>query len=337
MSRQSRIQRYQIGVKKFLIMRSSYSNKIKENSFFEKMIDQTDHLTPIILLTTLNNSSKNKSFKAHHGYYMTSGVDVLMMIINILDNERYYYSKYDKKEVIDFVEDMPLNAFNCLSENIETLEKNLTTDSAKLKMFKTFYFSVDYIQKRIGYIIKKQNLVGVEPVKKLDIIKYKFKDENILKSKYSKLKKIKEKDLFDYVDKKYCAVGQIAFVIGWLLGTGDEKAIPLLESLGTNFGYMLKISNDFVNLERDIETAKDVTYNLIANYGIHHCFSIFFENKTKLIQGCMELDIYSHTIKEIIDYIEKCFDKCLNNTDLELRSMYSSFTTATTSRTEEDK
>ena len=95
--------------------------------------------------------------------------------------------------------------------------------------------------------------------------------------------------------------------------------------------------NDFINIERDIEYAKDISYNMIANFGIHHCFTIFFEHKEKLIKGCMELDIYSHTMKEIIDYIEKCFDKCLNNTDLELASMYSSFTTATTNNTEDDK
>ena len=156
MSRQSRIQRYQIRIKKFLRTRSCYADKIKQGSFFDYMIDSTDHLFPVILLTTLNNSSKNKSFKAYHGYYMTSGVDVLTMIINIMDNEQYYYNKYDKKEITDFIDDMPLNAFNCLSENIETLEKNLMTDSAKLKMFKTFYFAIDYIQKRIGNIIKKQ-------------------------------------------------------------------------------------------------------------------------------------------------------------------------------------
>ena len=35
-------------------------------------------------------------------------------------------------------------------------------------------------------------------------------------------------------------------------------------------------------------------------------------------------------MKEIIDFIEKCFDKCLNNTDIELASIYSSFTTTNT-------
>jgi geranylgeranyl pyrophosphate synthase len=234
------------------------------------------------------------------------------------------------------MEDTPLKIFKCLSENMKMLEENISSTELKLKLMKTFYFCINYIQEKLSIILKRQYLSGTEFVKKIDLIKFKFKNENILKKKYANLKKIKEEDLFNYVENKYCNITKMAFVIGWLLGTGEEKSTPILEEMGTNFGYMLKISTDFINIERDIENAKDISYNMIANYGIHHCFTIFFEHKEKLIKGCMELDIYSHTMKEIIDYIEKCFDKCLNNTDLELASLYSSFTTAT-NNTEDNK
>jgi hypothetical protein len=49
------------------------------------------------------------------------------------------------------------------------------------------------------------------------------------------------------------------------------------------------------------------------------------DNKTKLLEGTIEMNIYTNTIKEIIDSIEKKFDICLKNTDLELRSVYSSY------------
>lgn len=324
--KQSRIQRYQNGVKKFLITRSVYFNLIENNNFFDYMIKNTDHLLSIVLLTTLNNASNKMCFKGYHGYFIASGIDVLIMCVNILENEKYYYEKYDKKIVNSFLEDVPLKSFKCLTENMKTLENNITSSDMKIKLLRTYYICVNYLQEKLSLISKKHNLNGVENLKKLDVIKFKFKNEDIIKKKYSKLKKIEESELYNYVENKFCSVSKLAFVIGWLLGTGDESFIPILEQLGTNLGYMIKIANDFINIERDIEYSKDVSYNLIANYGIHHCFNIFFSNKEKLIKGCMELNIYSHTMKEIIDYIEKCFDTCLNNTDLELKSMYSSFT-----------
>ena len=330
MNQQSRIQRYQNDIKRFFYNRSIYLNLIENDNFFDFMIKSTDHLTSVAFLTILNKASYKNYFKGYHGYPFASGIDVLMMCVNILENEKYYSSKFDKKHIVNFIEDEPSKIYKCLSENMKTLEENITATDVKLKLMKVFYYCINYIQEKMTTVLKRQPLTGTEYVKKLDIIKFKFKNENILKKKYSKLKKIKEEDLFDYIENKYCNIAKMTFVIGWLLGTGDEKYIPILEKIGTNFGYILKISNDFINLERDIEYAKDISYNMIANYGIHHCFNIFFEHKTKLIKGCMELNIYSHTMKEIIDFIEKCFDKCLNNTDIELASIYSSFTTTNT-------
>jgi hypothetical protein len=109
------------------------------------------------------------------------------------------------------------------------------------------------------------------------------------------------------------------------MGLGDEKMIRNFEKMGTHLGILIKLANDFQNLERDIETSDGVTYNLIANYGIHECFKLFDENKLKLLEGCLTLNVYNTTIKEVIDHIEKKFDDRLKNTDLELASKYSSF------------
>ena len=329
MSQQSRMQRYQNGVKKFLSSRSVYQKMIENNVFFEYMIKKTNNLASTAMLTILKNASNKINYKGCHGYFLASGLDVLIMFVNILENEKYYNAKFGKDNVSKFIEITPFKIFSCLSENMKTLENSVPSTELKLKLQKVFYYSINYIQEKIIYIIKKNIFVGESNVKKLDIINFKFNDVDILKNKYSKLKKINEKDFFSYVEDKYCNITKIAFVVGWLLGLGEEKYVANLEQLGTNFGYMIKISNDFVNLEKDINNSKDITYNMIANYGIHYCFNIFFENKTKLIKGCMELDIYSHTMKEIIDFIEKCFDECLNNTDLDLASTYSSFTKRT--------
>jgi hypothetical protein len=324
----SRISRYQDSISKFLKTKSCFSKSIKDNKTYEDIINTTDHILPIVALTILNSQYKKKNFKTHHGYFMASGIDVLATVINILDNRKYYDDTFGKSCIIDFLSEMPIYVFKCLSQNVEVLE-NLIEKEKALKIFHT---ALNHLQLAVPKIVKQTDFETNTKVKKTDIIKFNFDNKNIIKSKYKKLKQIDKDHLINYVDQKYGLVCQCAFVLGWLLGMGEEKMIPSLERIGTHLGLMLKISNDFTNLERDINTAETTTHNLIANYGIHTCFSLFMESKLKLIEGCLTLDIYTVTIKEISDHIEKKFDKCLKNTNIELNSVYSSFTDNTKSK-----
>ena len=174
-------------------------------------------------------------------------------------------------------------------------------------------------------ITKYEEFKADDKVHKTDIIKYKFNDKSLINEKYRKLNMMAKDKLIDYVERTYGSVCQCSFVLGWLLGFGDEKMVHNLERLGIHLGILIKLSNDFKNLERDIINASTLSSNLIVNYGIHECFRLFDESKLKLLEGCLTLDIYNITIKEVIDHIEKNFDNHLKNTDLELVSRYSSF------------
>jgi geranylgeranyl pyrophosphate synthase len=160
---------------------------------------------------------------------------------------------------------------------------------------------------------------------KTDIIKFKFDDFNATLDKYKKLKLVNKDTLIDHINKTYGATCQCAFVVGWLLGLGDHKMINNLERLGTHLGLLIKLANDFVNLERDIKYTEQRSVNMLVNYGVHQSFDLFSDSKVKLIEGTMTFVIYNPTIKEVIYFIEKKFDMCLNNTELELDSKYSSF------------
>lgn len=318
----SRIVRYQESISRFLKTKSCFSKTIKDSKSYDDIINTTNHLTPIVLLTILNNQYKKKNFKTHHGYYMASGIDILMTVANICDNELYYKTKFGIKAVNDFVSEMPFLVFYCLSQNIETLETIIDKD----KIIKMYHQSLTQLQSKISKIIQRPELIGVSSMKKTDIIKFHFSNKQLIQTKYKKLKKIDRDILINYVDQKYGFVCQTAFTMGWLLGLGDEKMIPNLERLGTHLGLMFKIANDFTFLERDIEYSDKVSYNLIVNYGIHECFSLFMESKIKLLNGCLSMNIFTSTMKEIVDHIERQFDVCLKNTDIELNSVYSSFT-----------
>lgn len=320
----SRISRYQESIVRFVKTKSSYSDTIKSNIEMENLINTNNHEPSIILLTVLSGLYKKKNMKSHHGYYVASGIDLLMLYVIINDNFTYYENKLEKENLKNILNQTPIHIFECLSQNIETVENSFEKD----KITKIYRKINTFVHKKVLEITKYKEFVGIDHVHRTDIIKYKFTDKNIINSKYRKLKIIDKDILIDHIEMTYGSVCQCAFVIGWLLGLGDEKMINNLERLGTHLGFLIKLSRDFKNIERDINYSNnDVSMNLIINYGIHECFALFMESKIKLLEGCLTLDIYNITIKEVIDYIEKGFDCQLKNTNLEMESKYSSFST----------
>lgn len=319
----SRINKYQDSVGKFTKSKSSFSKFIKDNKIIETILIDSDHLAPIILLTITNNQNKKKGLKTHHGYYMASAIEMMMVMVQMIDNRKFYENKYGKNNIDILINEIPLHAFECLAQNIETLE-NISNDKQD-KILKICRKTLDYLSKKLIQVSQSNTLVGTINAKKTDIIKYKFADKNIINDKYKKLKRVDKDKLINYIDQKYGSVYQCAFYIGWLLGFGDEKVLNNFERLGSHLGLLVKLSRDFSNLEKDIDNAVGVSSNLIVNYGIHECFSLFSESKLKLIEGSMILDVYTITLKEILNHLESKFNQCLNKTELELKSMYSSF------------
>jgi hypothetical protein len=343
----SRISRYQESMLRFVKTKSSFCDIIKlsidvdninacntlqqtyknndndneKDSDLGKFIHIGDHEASITLLTILNGQNKKMNMKLHHGYYMASGIDLLMLHNEICDNPNYYTNTYGDECISNILAQMPIHINECLHQNIETLENFLE----KEKIIKLHRKISSYLRQKLIDITKYENITGNSHVHKTDIIKFKFDDKSLITNKYKKMKLIDKDILINHVNKTYGLTCQCAFVLGWLLGLGDYKMINNLERLGTHLGLLIKLSKDFANLERDIKYSDKTSFNMLVNYGIHESFDLFTESKVKLIEGCLTLGIYNTTIKEVIDFIEKKFDTCLNNTDLELESRYSSF------------
>lgn len=317
----SRIFRYQESINRFIKTRSCFSQVIKDDKSFNEIINKHDHYMSIILLTIASNQYKKKKVKPPHGYYMATSIDTMSIIASLLNNEKYYIDKYGDIFVVNFVKETTVNILKCISQNMESFEDILE----KEHIIKIYHSITNFLYDKLVNLIKYVKMEGIIDAKKMDLIKYHFNDPKIIDDKYKKIKKIDKDKLLQYVNDKYGSVAQCAFVIGWLLGLGEDDKIPVLESLGKSFGLMLKISNDFENLERDLETSDGLSYNLVVNYGIYECFSMFMDNKLKIFNGCLELDIFNITIKEVIDNMENKIDSVLKKTDMELKSEWSSF------------
>lgn len=319
----SRLLRYQNSIADFIKKKSTYSNLIKSYDIFDTELDLSNHEAAILMITVSNGQFKKHNMRTHHGYYIASGIDLMMLYVNIYDNIKYYKTLLDDDLIKKISNSMNIYVFETISQNIEILEDSASKD----KLLQTNRNIVNNVHLKLLELINCERHIGTEKPRKTDIIKYRYEDKDIIDNKYKKLKLIKSDNLMNYVESTYGVVCQTALIVGWLLGGGDNKlaTITRLNNIGMSLGYLIKISRDFKNIERDMNNVTNNTSNnMVINMGIYNCFELFDKHKISFLEGIEMMDIYSITIKEMVDNVEKIFDSCLENTDLELKSLYSS-------------
>jgi hypothetical protein len=317
----SKLLKYKESISKFIKQKSCYSNFLSENESYNKIIDSCDNMSSaivIIVLNTLFHKYKSKSF---HGFHISACVTLMMVIIAIKDNPLYYNEIYGQDAIDMLLRFAPIHIYDCIFNNSRTMENAISKDKITdiQKDINT------YTKNTLINILTQNNFKKISNVKKTDLIKYNFLNKNIIATKYRHLKKIDKTELLNNVDTNYGSVCKFVFISTWLLGQGKKSDIPQLEKIGSSCGLLIKIINDFINVERDIEITNNVSSNLIINLGIDECFNLYDEHKNKFIEGCFILDIYNKTMKEIIDKIESTFNECLQSAEMDLKTQYSSF------------
>lgn len=316
----SRISRYQDSVNRFITKRIGVSNNNLVKEIVMENIKNNDFVLPIILLTILNNQSKQNNMSVH-GYYMATGIEYLYIIFKLLDNKSYHVDKMGYDKYYNAVTTLMLYVMSSLQSNLESIQS-----SNKDKSSGIFNISFKNINDKILTLMEEIKFEFTDSKKKTDLIKYHFKDVESAQKKWPKLKQIKKEQFFKYINTKIGSITQITIITGWLLGGGDEKMIPVLEKLGNNLAVLLKLSNDFENLEKDFNNSSDnITTNFILNYGIQEAFELFTDSKQKFIEGALLSKIYTSTLKEVIDIIESKIDPVIDQTSPDLKSTYSSY------------
>lgn len=300
----SRISRYQDSINKFFKNKSCSLFSENNKNIVENMYPEINHIISILLLTTLNSQCRKGNIK-FHGYYIATGIDILWMIVKINDSKKYYDNIYGDIQIYNFCLESTILIYNCLSQNINSFQ-----DINNNKIIKIYQNCINYLNKNINKCISynkiKNGNINVNP------LIYKFTKSNT-NDEYLKLKSINETDIDKYICEKYGTLCSIALTLGWLMGNGDDKMIPIIEKIGINFGYIIKIANDFKNIERDINNSdNNISTNIVINIGIIKSYIKFIENKTSFIENSLFLGIYNITIKEIMDIIEKEIDIYLN-------------------------
>jgi hypothetical protein len=312
----SRISRYQESLSKFIKNKNIdeyFSEQFKEK-IYEKMID-SDHLGGIIVSTLFNHNSKKSNFKGH-GYFLAVAIDIILLILN------------SKTQFSNLNLNLVIGLYKLLTDNISIIKTN-KADELNDIIIKIY----EYFNKNIYDIITTEKIGETNKMNKSDLLNLKNINEQMYK-KISNMNKYNQNDLVNFIKKTYGNTGKLIFVISWILGGGnlDKKILMKIEMIGELFGLLYKLSIDFDKVIDDInnldfkDNPEKTSKNILINIGIQESFSLFMETKSKFYEESFKLEIYTHTMKEVIDEIETKIDKCLDNCKIDMKSMYSSFT-----------
>jgi hypothetical protein len=288
----SRIERYQIGINNFIINKTNIEDEIKNK------ILKADHLLGIIMASLINVNTKKTNYKVH-GYYSAAGIDLLLL--NIIENNL-----------------LMLNNIYLLFHTNFDIIKFPTCNDTSVKILK---FGLTYLSTQLNIIFQSKKYEEQKRTLKSDILNL----ENITKIKIKDLNVIKKEDFNSFLNDKYGTVGEIIFILGWTIGGGEIKAefMKELQLMGNKLGIIYKIARDFEKLEEDINNS--YIFNIVLNNGIQDSFTIFMDLKTEFLQALFTHNLYTHTIKEILDLFEDKIDLVLRKSNIDMKSTYSTF------------
>jgi hypothetical protein len=312
----SRLPRYIDSLNKFIKDRSCLTKCI--DSSLIKEVEKSDIILSIIFLTIMNSQNKKKQISAQ-GYYAATSILLLTTILNLSEQQ-------DKTKYNMHIKDLLIYINKSISQNLENTKHLISSNEMSfiLNLYSNYLDNDNLLNlSDIKESDSNTQLCLINDVGKLYIQNHKNGQE--LAKLHAKLLKVDDSSYTLYIDKKYGTLSEIAFCASWAIGCGNMTDIPKLKRLSKQFAYMYKISLDFENLEKDLLAINDTnnkSKNYVINNGIQASNDDFLKHKQKFIENCMLLDIFSNTIREILNYIEKKMDVMIDNTTPDLKSNF---------------
>ena len=327
----SRLLRYKESLDKFIRDRSClFDDNTPIKELLYKNIENSDLILPILLMTILNNQNrKNKIIM--QGYYAASSVKFISMLMSLIDNKKDVVGKYGYEEYEKLKTHLMVCSNKSLCQNLETVKntvpqnKNPANILLNVMKMHTTNLSQDYILKECELKTTNKNA-------KDDTLKWYIKDNKILKDIFSTMKQVNRKSMKEYTTNRIALLTDIAFSYGWLMGCGEPKMLKKIKKIAQIFSVIYQISTDFGNIEADLLRSKNgITGNYIINYGLQNSYELFLKAKQQFIENAMILELYTSTIKEILNNLESKIDAVIEESSPDLKSTYSSMQSVGTS------
>lgn len=328
----SRISKYQDGILKFLKTKSFINETTEQTkNILYELLEISDHIPAILCLTILNNQCKKYDIKIH-GYYLASGIDVMMLLAKVCSSRDYFDNKYGQNAVDNLIMEVTSSFYKCITQNIDTLRMS-KNGNVNVKLTQ---LCIEYAAKIIPFITQKGSYNSLTKMKKTDLFCLDITDSDYMN--YKKKNMLHKDLLLEDMIKRYGSVCKLAMSLGWILGQGDdaiynkirdlseEKTISKLEKLGDFMGKFLKLHDDFTYIERDIKIGR-FSLNYVINYGIKEAYIELIESKANYIEGSMILGVETKTSIEIIDMIVCKIDDIVKDASVDLNTQYDDVST----------
>lgn len=328
----SRISKYQEGILKFLKTKSFVNDlSVPSKTILYELLNMSDHIPAILCLTILNNQCKKYDIKIH-GYYLASGIDVMMLMAKVCSSRDYFDNKYGQNIIDNMIIEVINSFYKCITQNIDTLRLS-KNNNINIKLTQ---LCIEYASKYIPLITQKGTYSSTSKMKKTDLFCLDIADKDYVQ--YKKKNKLDKNIIMDDLINRYGSVCKLAMSLGWVLGQGDdayftkikdlseEKTVAKLEKLGDYMGKFLKLHDDFKYIERDIKIGR-FSLNYVINYGIKEAYIELIESKANFIEGSMLLGVESKTSKEIIDMIVRNIEEIVKDTSVDMDTQYDDVST----------
>jgi hypothetical protein len=323
----SRIQKYKESLHKFIkdktyLMQNNEDNLI--NDFLYEKIKDDDLIFPILLLTVMNNQNK-KNHISMQGYYIASCIEFLNLSLFLIENSSELIIKFGFEIYNKMVIKLFISASKSLQQNMESIRN--TFQSKPDVLTNIIINSLNIFNNTLIMIntfdIVNNKLIVTNNNCNNDIVNWYLKTNTDLINKFKTFKQVTKESLQYYVEKKYISICESAISLGWIIGGGDYKGVIKIKKSAKYFGIMYKLSKDFENLSTDINNPEKYKTNYVLNFGLQDGYEAFLHNKEKFLEELMLFDLYTNTIKEIVDTIEMNVDVIIDQTSPDLKSNYS--------------
>lgn len=329
----SRIQKYRESLQRFIKDKSClFENDIEDNltdsTFIYNKIKDNDMIFPILLLTILNNQNKKNKITMQ-GYYIATSIEFISTLLLLIEHKSSCIKELedDENRYLKIYTNLFINVQKSLHQNLESIKNtyNLQHQSFiniilnTINLYNTTFQTINNDAKILSDELKINNRNC-----HISITKWYLKDNVEMIEKFKTLKQVKKESLLEYIEKKYIVLCELAISVAWVVGGGQIKDNTRIKKIAKHFALMYKISKDFENLDSDLKESQQYTTNYILNYGLQQGYEVFLNNKQKFIEESMIEEIYTTTIKEIVDIIEANVDMIIDQTSPDLKSTYSS-------------
>lgn len=290
------------------------------NNYIFTLIQENDSIYSTLFLTVMNNQNK-KNRMSLQGYYVATCIEFFDVLTNVVENRDKIINSFGVHKYIKLSNNLFIYANKSLQQNIESVKNIFLPDNLDKIIITSSNLINEVFKNIMGLFDHKFEVTNSKC--NFNIIDWYLKSDDDLTKKFKSLSKITKNSLNIYINKKYFYMSELAISLGWMFGNGSILNLEMFSQTFKYFGIMYKLSKDFENVEQDIKKSTIYSPNYVINFGLQEGYESFIDNKQLFIADMLASDVYSNTLKEILDKIEFDIDTIIEQTSPDLKSNYS--------------